>query len=167
MRGFDDASRRPPSSCHPGSLPVSSLRTAYRPTEYCIILVRLTVERSWPTRPAECQVEPCVRPYCSTSTTSLQPSWAGWKRPLQPPTPPPITTARASVFTEPLPDQRYRPVQGPYDTRCAREPLGRSSSLDNDALHSGGERRAQTLLRVLEDQHPFGRQRASDVVGQR
>src|SRR6476469_4777919 len=85
---------------------------------------------------------------------------------LQPPTPPPITTARASVLTEPLPDQWYRPIQGPYDTRCTGEPLSRGGALDHDALHAGGERRAQALIGVLEGQHLVGRQRASDVVGQ-
>src|SRR5690242_21751826 len=85
---------------------------------------------------------------------------------LQPPTPPPITTARASVLTEPLPDQWYRPIPGPYDTRRSREPLGRGGALDHDARHPGGPRRAQALLGVLEDQHLVGRQRASDVTGQ-
>ena len=48
----------PPSSCQPGSLPVSRRSAAYSSTEYIIIRVSDTDERSWPTRPAECQVEP-------------------------------------------------------------------------------------------------------------
>src|SRR6185312_11563500 len=61
---------------------------------------------------------------------------------LQPPTPPPITTARASVLTEPLSDQWYRPIQGPYDTRCSGEPLGRGHQV---ALRVG-----LSALHVLE-----------------
>jgi len=77
-RASDDASRRPPSWCQPGSLPVSSFSSAYSPTEYCISFVSESDERSWPTRPAECQVEPCVSWYCSTRTESVQPSFARW-----------------------------------------------------------------------------------------
>ncbi len=40
--------------------------------------VWLIVERSWPTNPAECQVVPSVRPWRSTTTTSVQPSRARW-----------------------------------------------------------------------------------------
>src|SRR6185437_8165884 len=38
-----------------------------------IMRVWLMVERSWPTKPAECQVVPSVSACCSTSTTSVQP----------------------------------------------------------------------------------------------
>ena len=58
MRACDEARRMPPSSCQPGSLPVSRRSAAYSSTEYIIIRVSDTDERSWPTRPAECQVEP-------------------------------------------------------------------------------------------------------------
>ena len=51
--------------------------------------------RSWPTSPAEWNVEPLVRSARSTSTTSSQPSRASQYRIEQPPTPPPMTTARA------------------------------------------------------------------------
>ncbi len=68
----------PPSSCQPGSLPVSRRSAAYSSTEYIIIRVSDTDERSWPTNPAECQVEPYVRSNCSTSTTSCTPSLARW-----------------------------------------------------------------------------------------
>src|SRR3954468_1949023 len=56
-------------------------------------------ERSWPTRPAECHVDPCVSWYCSTSTESVQPSFARWYRTEQPMTPPPMTTALARSGT--------------------------------------------------------------------
>src|SRR5882672_7469457 len=99
MRSGLEARRSPPTSCQPGSLPVSRRRSAYRPTEYIIIRVRLTDDRSWPTSPAECQVDPDVRSYCSTSTT-FQPSRARWYAMLAPPTPPPITTAWASLLMD-------------------------------------------------------------------
>ncbi len=77
-RGCEDASRSPPSWCQPGSLPVSSFSSAYRPTEYCIIRVSEIDERSWPTRPAECHVDPCVSWNCSTRTESVHPSFDRW-----------------------------------------------------------------------------------------
>ena len=77
-RGSDEASRKPPSWCHPGSLPVSCFSSAYSPTEYCIIRVSEIELRSWPTRPALCQVDPCVSWYCSTSTESRHPCFARW-----------------------------------------------------------------------------------------
>ena len=43
-----------------------------------IMLVWVTVERSWPTNPAECQVVPSVSSCCSTRITSVQPSRARW-----------------------------------------------------------------------------------------
>ena len=54
------------------------LKTTRGDTEYCISLVSESDERSWPTSPAECHVEPCVSWYCSTSTESVQPSFARW-----------------------------------------------------------------------------------------
>ena len=61
-----------------GSLPVSSFSSAYSPTEYCIIRVSEIDERSWPTSPAECQVDPWVSWNCSTSTESVHPCFARW-----------------------------------------------------------------------------------------
>src|SRR5207302_8346818 len=76
---------------------------------YCIIRVSEIDERSCPTSPAECQVEPWVSWYCSSSTESVHPSFARWYRVEQPITPPPITTARArpgstGPITPPPPD---------------------------------------------------------------
>src|SRR5213083_1787554 len=87
-RASDDASLRPPSWCQPGSLPVSFFSSAYSPTEYCIIRVSESEERSCPTSPAECHVEPCVSWYCSTSSESVHPSFARWYSTEQPMTPP-------------------------------------------------------------------------------
>src|SRR5450432_1578756 len=122
MRSGLDARRRPPTSCQPGSLPVSCRRSAYRPTEYIIIRVRLTDERRCQTRPAGCQVDPEVRSYCSTSTTSFQPSRARWYAMLAPPTPPPITTAWASLLMDD-PPSRSALSAGRYRALAAGEPL--------------------------------------------
>src|SRR5438045_1672193 len=62
-----------------------------------IMRVWLTVERSCPTKPAECQVVPSVRACCSTRTTSVQPSRASWYATLQPTTPPPMAGLLAGV----------------------------------------------------------------------
>jgi hypothetical protein len=67
----------PPHSVQPGSnSPPPSFR--YSSTEYIIIFVSETDERSWPTSPAEWNVEPLVSWLRSTSTTSRQPSSARW-----------------------------------------------------------------------------------------
>src|SRR6185503_4221340 len=52
--------------------------------------------RSWPTRPAEWNVEPEVSSARSTRTMSVQPRSARWYATDVPPTPPPMMTARAS-----------------------------------------------------------------------
>ena len=77
-RAFDDASRSEPTSCHDGSTPVSAASRRYRSAPYIIILVRVTELRSWPTRPAEWNVEPEVSSARSTRTMSVQPSSARW-----------------------------------------------------------------------------------------
>jgi hypothetical protein len=61
-----------------------------------IIRVWLMVERSCPTKPAECQVVPSVSSCCSTTTTSRQPMRARWYAMDAPPTPPPMITQRAA-----------------------------------------------------------------------
>src|SRR3954451_24919013 len=77
---------------------------------------------------------------------------------LQPPTPPPMTTARASVRIEPLPDQWYRPVEGIYDIDCPGEALARNRSGDHAALHACRERGLEAGLGVLEDERRARRQ---------
>ncbi len=72
-RAVDDARRSDPTSCHDGSTPVSSRRRRYRPAPYIIIVVRVTELRSWPTSPAEWNVEPDVSSARSTRTMSVQP----------------------------------------------------------------------------------------------
>src|SRR4051812_34642264 len=59
------------------------------------MVVSGTDERSWPTRPAEWNVEPEVSSSRSTRSTSGSPSRARWKAIDVPPTPPPMTTTRA------------------------------------------------------------------------
>src|SRR5271166_2416322 len=54
-----------------------------------------TLERSWPTSPAEWKVEPLVSSLRSSSTTSRSPSLARWWAIEAPPTPPPMMTTRA------------------------------------------------------------------------
>ena len=73
MRSADDARRNPPTSRQPVSMPVSFFRVRYRSVLYFIMRVRLKSERSWPTNPAECQVEPQVSSPRSSTTTSFQP----------------------------------------------------------------------------------------------
>ena len=72
-RSFDEASRSEPTSCHDGSTPVSSRRRRYSAVPYIIIVVRVTEPRSWPTSPAEWNVEPDVSSARSTRITSVQP----------------------------------------------------------------------------------------------
>ena len=72
-RAVDDASRSEPTSCHEGSTPVSSRRRRYSAAPYIIIVVRVTEPRSWPTSPAEWNVEPDVSSARSTRTMSVQP----------------------------------------------------------------------------------------------
>src|SRR4029079_6614107 len=95
-RAVEDASRSDPTSCHDGSTPVSSRRRRYSAAPYIIIVVRVTELRSWPTRPAEGNVEPEVSSARSTRTMSVQPRSARWYATDVPPTPPPMITARAS-----------------------------------------------------------------------
>ena len=66
------ARRIPPHSVQPQS----SVR--YSSTDHIIIWVSVTEPRSWPTSPAEWNVEPLVSSLRSTSTTSRSPSCARW-----------------------------------------------------------------------------------------
>src|SRR5262249_49504565 len=88
------------TSRQPVSSPTSSPRVRYSSTELIIIFVRLSDPRSWPTRPAEWNVEPLVSSARSTRTTSRQPSFVSQYRIEQPPTPPPTPPTRARVFTD-------------------------------------------------------------------
>src|SRR5271167_4145611 len=54
-----------------------------------------TLERNWPTSPAEWKVDPLVSSLRSSSTTSRSPSSARWWAIEAPPTPPPTMTTRA------------------------------------------------------------------------
>src|ERR1700679_3650541 len=54
-----------------------------------------TLDLSWPTRPAEWNVEPLVSSLRSSSTTSRSPSLARWWAIEAPPTPPPMMTTAA------------------------------------------------------------------------
>src|SRR3954452_17022658 len=85
---------------------------------------------------------------------------------LQPPTPPPMTTARASVRIELLPDQWYRPVEGIYDTGCSWEALCRHRAGDHDARHARCASRRKTGLGVLEHQRRLRGQGTPGVCGQ-
>ncbi len=67
----------PPHSVQPGSnSPPPSFR--YSSTEYIITFVSDTEERSWPTSPAEWNVDPLVSSLRSSRTTSLKPTSARW-----------------------------------------------------------------------------------------
>ncbi len=74
MRSSEEASRSEPTSLQPVSSSTSSPSSRYSSTEFIIILVRESEPRSWPTRPAEWNVDPLVSWARSTSTTSVQPS---------------------------------------------------------------------------------------------
>src|SRR4051812_507872 len=91
MRSGLDASRSDPTSRHPQSSPSSR----YSATESIIIRVSGTLERSWPTSPAEWKVEPLVSSARSTSTTSRSPAATRCAAIETPPTPPPTMTTRA------------------------------------------------------------------------
>ena len=100
-RAGDEARRSDPTGCHDGSTPVSAARRPYSSAPYIIIFVRVTEPRSWPTRPAEWNVEPEVSSARSTRTMSVQPRSARWYAIDVPPTPPPMITARACWVTGP------------------------------------------------------------------
>src|SRR5271163_607503 len=87
-----------------------------------------TLERSWPTSPAEWKVEPLVSSLRSSSTTSETPSLARWWAIEAPPTPPPMMTTRARSgssrgLTTLLTPRDHEPLLeiGPDDRRS--EPL--------------------------------------------
>src|SRR3954451_10373456 len=102
IRSSDDASRSDPTSCHPGACPVSASSDRYRSTDRIIILVRDSDPRSCPTSPAEWNVDPLVSSARSSRTTSLHPRRDSQYATEAPPTPPPMTTARADVLMSPL-----------------------------------------------------------------
>ena len=77
-RSGEQARRRLPTSCQSTACPVSASRPRYSSTECSSIRVVLREERSWPTRPAACQVAPSVRRCCSISTTSRSPIFVRW-----------------------------------------------------------------------------------------
>ena len=93
-RSVLDASRMPPDSTQLGARSVRC-SSRYSSTEYVFMRVSVGSARSWPTSPAEWNVEPLVSSLRSTSTTSVTPSLARWYATLAPPTPPPMTTTRA------------------------------------------------------------------------
>ena len=77
-RSGEEARRRDPTSCQEGFVPVSVARRRYRSAPYIIIFVSVTELRSWPTRPAEWNVEPDVSSARSTRTMSDHPSSVRW-----------------------------------------------------------------------------------------
>src|SRR4051794_17080615 len=83
---------------------------------------------------------------------------------LQPPTPPPITTARASLrMLVPPFDDWYRPVQGRHYRIGVPESIDRRGALDRHAAHARRVRRLDPHHRVLENEHVGG----GDRLGQR
>ncbi|CAB4939838.1 unannotated protein [freshwater metagenome] len=62
-----------PRCWNPVAWPVSASRVAKSSVVYWARRVRLWVARSWPTRPAACQVVPLVSSDRSSSTTSVTP----------------------------------------------------------------------------------------------
>ena len=73
------ASDRCPTGRNPVECPVSASSLVYRSREYR--LKNSAVSSVIPAEvisPAACQVVPAVSRCCSSSTTSVQPSWARW-----------------------------------------------------------------------------------------
>ena len=68
----------PPHRRNPVASPVSSSSRSYSAVEYCTSLVPLSEARSWPTRPAACQVVPQDSWPCSSSSTSVMPRLVRW-----------------------------------------------------------------------------------------
>src|SRR5215831_5540757 len=97
MRSAVRATMMPPHRRNPADRPVSASSRSYRPVEYCTSRVPLSVARSWPTRPAACQVVPQDSWPCSRSSTSLQPASVRWYATLAPITPPPMITTWARL----------------------------------------------------------------------
>ena len=73
MRSAVRATMMPPHRRNPADRPVSASSRAYSSVEYCTSRVPLSEARSWPTRPAACQVVPHDSCPCSSSRTSVQP----------------------------------------------------------------------------------------------
>ena len=76
MRSPDRASDSEPFWRKPVTTPVSASSSPIRLAEYFAILVSVLDERSWPIRPAACQVVPEVSRLRSSRMTSRQPSLA-------------------------------------------------------------------------------------------
>ena len=75
-RSAESASDSEPFWRKPVARPVSASSSAIRAAEYLASLVSVLEPRSWPMRPAACQVVPEVSRFLSSSTTSRQPSFA-------------------------------------------------------------------------------------------
>src|SRR4051812_4065676 len=134
MRSGELASRSEPTSRQPHSSPSSR----YSATESIIIRVSGTLERSWPTSPAEWKVEPLVSSARSTRTTSRSPAATRCAAIDTPPTPPPTMTTRARAGSS---RGRKPPLQ-------AREVLARVGGevdveVRADRLHQAPRRLAQ------------------------
>ena len=72
------ARRKPPLRFQPVACPVSCSSLSYSSTLYLRSCVTFADVRSWPTRPAACQVEPLVSLARSSRTMSLKPARARW-----------------------------------------------------------------------------------------
>src|SRR5271168_390499 len=121
-----------------------------------------TLERNWPTSPAEWKVEPLVSSLRSSSTTSRSPSLARWWAIEAPPTPPPTMTTRArsgssrALATVLLP---CAPVRAPGRT-CGGEPFLELRLLD------GGAQALEVRARVaIEVEVQLGNLRLQDAPG--
>src|SRR5882672_3733825 len=84
----------------------------------------LLVVRRRPTRPAACHVVPPASWFCSSRTTSFQPSLARWYAILHPTMPPPTMTTLVSLLTlEYLVQLAFR-AREPKDYDCRRRQNG-------------------------------------------
>src|SRR5271165_2131634 len=119
--------------------------------------------RSWPTRPAEWNVEPLVSSSRSSSTTSASPRRARWWAIAVPPTPPPTITMRALAGSS----RGRKPLLevGPADRgEQALEVPGRvTGEVEVEFRHSPLDDAPAGLARVGQDPHQF--QRRAPSVG--
>src|SRR4051794_27754436 len=141
MRSGEEASRSEPTSRQPHASPSSR----YSATESIIIRVSGTLERSWPTSPAEWNVEPLVSSARSTSTTSRSPAATRCAAIDPPPTPPPTTTTRA----------RPGSSRGRKPSLQALEMLSRiRGEVDVEVGARGLHEPPRRLAQVADDPHP-------------
>ena len=135
--------------------PVSAARRRYRSVPYIIILVSVTELRSWPTRPAEWNVEPEVSSARSTRTMSVQPRSARWYAIDVPPTPPPMMTparvpptrrVAAAIPSRGATDHRAGDRRDPGLGGAERDRRADPGRADQHELPGRGRRRA--LLRA-------------------